>query len=325
MPTEAPDFTPQAHAGHGRRVIVIGASGGGVEALQQVLEGLPADLPAPVCIVLHVHPRSKSLLPEILSAAGRLPASHATDGERMENGHVYIAPPDHHLMIEREHIHVGMGPKENHQRPCINVTFRSAALAYGHDTIGVILTGQLDDGTAGAWDIKRRGGTIIVQRPDEAAFPSMPLSTLREVEADYTLPLGQIGPLLGRLSREDGTNDTRVEEKNTNTGPKVVDLTCPDCRGRIGEVPDGPILQYRCRAGHSYSPRGMLAEHTAAQEKALWAAVVALEEGAVLASKLAAELDPNVREKLLEESRHKQQQAAVIRRLIQEQPVFSLD
>ena len=329
MPTEAPETqaetaTPPPSVHHGSRVIVIGASAGGVEALQQLVHGLPANFGAPVFVVMHVHARSRSFLPDILSAAGPLPALHAKDGARMENGQIYVAPPDHHLMIERDHMHVGMGPKENYQRPSINVTFRSAALAYGHHAIGVVLTGQLDDGTAGSWDIKRRGGTVIVQHPEEALFSSMPLSTLREVEADYTLRIAEIGPLLGELVRENGANETRPKRENPGMQPKVVDLTCPECRGTIWEVPNGPMVQYRCRVGHSYSPRSMLAEHTAAQEKALWAAVVALEEGAVLATKLADQL-PDRREQLLQESRQKQHQATTIRSLIQEQPLFSLD
>jgi two-component system, chemotaxis family, protein-glutamate methylesterase/glutaminase len=325
MANEKANPAPETESEHEPRVIVIGASAGGVEALQQLVYELPADLAAPVFVVLHVHARSKSVLPEILSAAGPLPAVHAVDGSRIENGHIYIAPPDHHLIVEREHMHVGVGPKENYQRPSINVTFRSAALAYGDRVIGVVLTGQLDDGTAGSWDIKRRGGTVIVQHPEDAAFSSMPLSTLREVEADYTLPLTEIGPLLGRLSSENGRGESSTQQENPGMQPKVVDLTCPECRGTIWEVPNGPLVQYRCRVGHSYSPRTMLAEHTAAQEKALWAAVVALEEGAVLANKLAHQLEPHLRDQLLQESRQKQHQAATIRRLIQEQPVFSLD
>jgi two-component system, chemotaxis family, protein-glutamate methylesterase/glutaminase len=324
MPDEG-DAAPRRRDGDGRRVIVVGASAGGVEALQQVAAGLPAGLPAPVFVVLHIHARSRSYLPEILSAAGPLPACHARDGAPIENGNIYIAPPDHHLIVERDHIHVGVGPKENYQRPSVNVTFRSAALAYGERAIGVVLTGQLDDGTAGSWDIKRRGGTVIVQNPEEAAFSSMPLSTLREVEADYTLPLAEIGPLLGRLSSEDGSVESQLQQENPGMQPKVVDLTCPECRGTIWEVPNGPTAQYRCRVGHSYSPRSMLAEHAAAQERTLWAAVVALEEGAVLATKLAERLEPNLRDALRREARERQEQAATVRRLIQEQPVFSLD
>lgn len=326
MPSKkrAADSEPATTNGR-RRVIVIGASAGGLDALREVVAGLPADLASPVFIVLHMQARSKSLLPEILSRAGPLDASHALDGAPFENGHIYIAPPDHHLIIERDHMHVGMGPKENHQRPCINVMFRSAALAYGERVIGVILTGQLDDGTAGSWDIKRRGGTLIVQHPEEAVFPSMPLSALREVEADYTARLAEIGPLLGHLSSDNENRNSGLQQESPGMQPKVVDLTCPECRGTIWEVAKGPITEYRCRVGHSYSPRTMLAEHSAAQEKALWAAVVALEEGAVLASKLASQLEPAAREQLLQESRHRQSQATMIRKLIEEQEVFSLD
>jgi two-component system, chemotaxis family, protein-glutamate methylesterase/glutaminase len=323
MANEVPDPAPVNE--DGRRVIVIGASAGGVEALQQLVRTLPARLASPIFVVMHLYARSKSFLPDILSRAGPLPAMHAVDGAATERGHIYVAPPDRHLIIEREHMHVGWGPKENYQRPCINVTFRSAALAYGNRVIGVILTGQLDDGTAGSWDIKRRGGTIIVQHPDDAAFSSMPLSTLREVEADYTLPLSEIGPLLEQLSSQNGKVESSVQQENPDMQPKVVDLTCPECRGTIWEVPNGAIVQYRCRVGHSFSPRTMLAEHTAAQEKALWAAVVALEEGAVLANRLAHQLEPHLRDQLLQECRQKQHQAATLRRIIQEQPAFRLD
>jgi two-component system, chemotaxis family, protein-glutamate methylesterase/glutaminase len=134
MPDEG-DAAPRRRDGDGRRVIVVGASAGGVEALQQVAAGLPAGLPAPVFVVLHIHARSRSYLPEILSAAGPLPACHALDGAPIENGNIYIAPPDHHLIVERDHIHVGVGPKENYQRPSVKVTFRSAALAYGERAI----------------------------------------------------------------------------------------------------------------------------------------------------------------------------------------------
>jgi two-component system chemotaxis response regulator CheB len=159
-----------------------------------------------VFIVLHLYPRSESLLPEILSRAGALEATHPHDGAPIEHGRVYIAPPDHHLLVERDHVHVEMGPKEQHQRPSINVTFRSAAIAHGDRVIGVVLTGQLDDGTAGLWEIKRRDGVAVVQNPEEAAFPSMPLSAMRDVAVDYTLRLDEIGPLLTRLVHQDSAD-----------------------------------------------------------------------------------------------------------------------
>src|SRR5215813_5531470 len=157
-------------------IIVIGTSAGGVEALQELVGQLPPNLPAAVFAVMHMYPRASSYLPEILSRSGPLPAVHPNDGDQIENTRIYVAPPDHHLVIERDHVHLGTGPKEQQQRPCVNVTFRSAALSYGERVAGVVLTGQMDDGTAGLWEIKRRGGIAIVQNPEQASFPSMPLS-----------------------------------------------------------------------------------------------------------------------------------------------------
>src|SRR6185312_10903740 len=151
-------------------IIVIGASAGGVEAMQQVVSELPAGLSAAVFVVVHLYSHSPSLLPEILARAGYLPSQNATEGAPIETGRIYIAPPDRHLVIERDHMHLSVGPKEQHQRPCINVTLRTAAMAYGDRAIGVILTGQMDDGTAGLWEIKRRGGIAVVQNPEQAHF-----------------------------------------------------------------------------------------------------------------------------------------------------------
>src|SRR5215472_10518435 len=148
-----------------RDIIVIGASAGGVEALQRLVSQLPASLPAAVFAVMHVYYRARSSLPEILTRAGALIAIHPENGTPIEHGRIYVAPPDQHLIVERDHVHLSSGPKEQHQRPCINVTFRSAASAYAERVAGVILTGQMDDGTAGLWEIKRRGGIAIVQNP----------------------------------------------------------------------------------------------------------------------------------------------------------------
>jgi two-component system chemotaxis response regulator CheB len=309
-------------------VIVIGTSAGGVEALQTSVRELPADLPASVFAIMHVAPRSRSILPELLTASGPLRAAHPVDGEAIVPGRIYVAPPDRHLIIEPGHVHLGFGPKEQHQRPSINVSFRSAALAYGDRVAGVILTGQLDDGSAGLWDIKRRGGIAIVQNPEDAAFPSMPLSALREIEVDYTVRLAQVGPLLVRLARQPETE--MVHTGQTNNGreemnPRLTDLTCPECRGTIWEVPRGPNVEYRCRVGHSYSPRSMLAEHFAAQERVMWSAIVAMEEGAALARRLEEHLDPELREALRVEARQRQEQAAAMRRLLNERQAFPVD
>lgn len=199
-------------------VIVVGASAGGVEPLQAMVQRLPTDLPAAVFVTMHVAPRTTSLLPEILNRAGTLVAEHPVDGAPIENGRIYVAPPDHHLVIERDHLHLTCGPKEQHHRPSINVMFRSAALAYGSRVAGVLLSGEMDDGTAGLWEIERRGGVTIAQNPEEASFPSMPLSALREIEIDHVVRMGDIGPLLTRLARE---GEEELTKHSEGEGAKV--------------------------------------------------------------------------------------------------------
>jgi len=305
-------------------IIVIGASAGGVEALKEVVKALPVDLPAAVIIVVHVFPRSRSLLPEILNDVGRLYASHPADGEAIRDGQIYIAPPDHHLVVEKGHLHLSLGPKEQHQRPCINVTFRSAAAAHGESVVGVILTGQLDDGTAGLWDIKRHGGVAVVQTPEEAMFPSMPLSALREVDVDHTLKLAEIGPLLTQLARN-GRDREDVIDKAADMEPELTDLTCPDCRGTIWTIKKGKFREYRCRVGHSFSPKSMLAQHFMAQEKALWSAIVSLEEAASLSRQLMDQLEPELREPLQAEAEERLQQAGKLRSLLLHRKTFVLE
>jgi two-component system chemotaxis response regulator CheB len=306
-----------------RDIVVIGASAGGVEALKKIAQTLPSELAAAVFIVLHVAPRSRSFLPEILTAAGPLSAMHAQDGMPIEKGRIYIAPPDRHMLVGRDHVHLSFAPKENHQRPSINVTFRSAAAAYGARVIGIVLTGHLDDGTAGLWDIKRQGGTTVVQNPEEAPHPSMPLSALRETEIDYVVRLSEMGALVSQLTRR--LYEDKIQAPRAHMTSKVTDITCPDCRGTIWEVRNGPFTEYRCRIGHAYSPRSMLAEHFAVQEKVLWQSIVALEEGADLSTRLAETLSPAVREHLLGEALRARDHAGKLRALLSERATFSLD
>ena len=204
--TIAEDEDRAAHgpraASHTHDIIVAGSSIGGIEALSLLMRGLPADLPAAIFVAQHVAPQSPSHLPGILSRRGPLPASHPRDGEAIQRGHIYVAPPDHHLLLEEGRVRVVRGPRENRFRPAVDALFRSAALAYGARVVGVVLTGALDDGTAGLWEIKRQGGIAVVQDPREAMSASMPESALEYVEVDYCLAVEEIGPLLGRLARE---------------------------------------------------------------------------------------------------------------------------
>ena len=186
-----------------KHIVVVGASAGGIEALRTLVGGLPAEFSAPVCIVMHTAPLSPGVLDNILSRAGRLPASNARMGERLRPGRIYVAPPDCHLLVEPGVLRVTKGPKENRFRPAIDPLFRSAAQVHGPAAIGVILTGNLDDGTAGLWAIKQLGGTAVVQDPQEALFPSMPRSAIEQVRVDHVVPLSDIAPLLVRLTSKE--------------------------------------------------------------------------------------------------------------------------
>jgi two-component system chemotaxis response regulator CheB len=198
-----------------KRIVVIGASAGGIRALRTVLGPLPRGFPAPVAVVVHTSPHSPGILDEILDRAGELPATHARDGEPLRDGHVYIAPPDYHMLVEPGLVRLTRGPRENRFRPAIDPLFRSAAQVYGPGAIGVVLTGDLDDGTAGLTVIKQLGGTAIVQNPADAAYPSMPRSALLHVDVDYVVPLVEIPALLVTLAgptQQDAQRRHRREE-----------------------------------------------------------------------------------------------------------------
>jgi two-component system chemotaxis response regulator CheB len=302
--------------------IAIGASAGGVEAVQQLVPQLGA-LEAAVFLVIHIPARIHNVLPAILSRSGPLPAVEAADAAPIEPGRIYVAPPDLHLEVNRGHIHLSAGPKEQFCRPAINVTFRSVALAHGERAVGVLLSGKLDNGVAGLWEIKRHGGIAIVQNPEEALYPSMPLSALRELDVDYTVRLAELGPLLCRLAVGKGEGKRTSLEKEAME-PRLTDLTCPECRGTIWAVPKGHGTEYRCRVGHTYSPKSMLAAAWSTQENVLYSAMVALEEGASLANRLADKFHPDLREALLQEARNRQAEADAVRRLLAERRTFNI-
>lgn len=231
-----------------RRIVVIGASAGGVEAIRSLLAELPAEFPAPVCIVLHISPESPGAMAQILQRTARLPVSMAVEGCRLQPGHVYLAPPDRHLLVEPSRMKVTKGPREHNFRPAIDPLFRSAAQVFGPGTIGVVLTGNLDDGTAGLWTIKKLGGVAVVQDPADALFPSMPRHALEYVNADHVVPLAQIAPLLAGLTQTPVTPervavpehiDVEVDiakERNPRDAGlerigKPSRYACPDCHG----------------------------------------------------------------------------------------------
>jgi two-component system chemotaxis response regulator CheB len=283
-------------------IIVVGASAGGVEALRILVAALPADLPAALFVVLHIGSH-KSDLPWLLGGLGGLPASHPDNGQRFEAGRIYIAPPDHHMVIERGRISLTRGPRENWARPAIDPLFRSAAAIYGPDVIGVILTGALNDGTAGLYQVAEAGGVTIVQDPDEAINPSMPRSALAHVAVDHCLPLAGIAALLIRLTRakaaegEAAPAETRIfppeeqpqEEEMaaefTQHVPAAV--TCPDCGGALRRRELGSLTQFACHIGHIYTAEVMMAAQFLALERSIESAMRSLGERAELCRQMA--------------------------------------
>ena len=286
-------------------IIAIGASAGGVHALREVVEALPADLPAAVLVVLHLTPYGRSALPAILSRSGALPAVHPEDGEAIRPGKIYIAPPDRHLTVEDSTVRLSRNASENGHRPAIDVLFRTAALSYKRRVAGVVLTGNLDDGTSGLAAIKRCGGVAVVQDPKDADYPGMPQSALANVVVDHVAPLAEIGPLLERLAREPrpaapADCDDQIEKEPDAMGvPRSggvagkgstegvpSGLTCPDCGGALFEKPGEQPVHYRCRTGHAYSPESLMARQSGSLDATLWAALRALEENAALARRM---------------------------------------
>src|SRR5687768_10354604 len=194
-----------------KRVVVIGTSSGGIEALRTIIGALPRDFDAAIAIVMHTAPQSPGVLPDIIRRAGPLDAPAVRSGESLRRGAIYVAPPDHHLLIEPGRIRLTRGPKENRFRPAIDPLFRTAAQVYGPAAIGVILTGNLDDGVAGLWAIKKLGGTAVVQDPADAMFPAMPQNALRHVQVDHCVALADVAPLLARLTAAPVDAEAAVE------------------------------------------------------------------------------------------------------------------
>ncbi|MGI4739715.1 MAG: chemotaxis protein CheB [Janthinobacterium lividum] len=289
-----------------RNIIVIGASTGGFEALKQLVAGLPTTLDAAIFIVWHMSPDMTGVLPQVLNQQNTLPATNAVDYEAIIPGRIYVAPPDKHLLLEQGRVRVTRGPKENRFRPAVDPLFRSAAAIYGPRVIGIVLSGALDDGTAGLWTIKSRGGLAIVQEPMEAQAPSMPESALAAVAVDYCVAMADMAPLLVRLTAETvtETNDVPLEEQRktnremrvaaqqrplepgTLTYGQLTPYACPECHGVLSAIIDGDIMRYRCHTGHAHSADSLLASITEKIEETLWSAIRGVEESISLLNTL---------------------------------------
>lgn len=286
----------------GRRdVIVIGASAGGVETLRELAPLLPRDLPATVLVVLHITPAAFSVLPAILERAGALPARHATDGEVYAPGTIYVAPPDHHLLVHGDTLRLSRGPRVNGHRPAIDPLFASAARWRGHRVVSVVLSGVLDDGSIGTSVVARAGGVTLAQDPATAAHAQMPQNAIELGGASIVAPVPELATHIVRLVNEDtpdpagagpvrpdleGELDVDEDLAAAMRGP-ASGFTCPDCHGALWELKDGGLVRFRCRIGHSFGGETLSAQQSERIEEALWAGYRALEESAALSDKLA--------------------------------------
>lgn len=284
------------------RLVVIGGSAGALEGLRRIVGGLPASFPAPILVCLHLAEGTTSRLPQILDAAGPLPVRHPRHGDRLQPGVVYVATPDRHLLVNDDAVHFSRGPRENRQRPAIDPLFSSAARWHGPNVIGVVLSGSLDDGAAGAAAIAAQDGTVIVQDPGEAQVGAMPLAAARAVRRARVIPVAHVAaeleslvaqapepadqqPELDPLIRWESDNvDSTTTAAPRPTPGKPVALGCPDCHGGMFETAAaGEQAHYVCHVGHSWSPESLASAQRHTSEEALYAAAAKLlEEATVL-------------------------------------------
>ncbi|MEM5446503.1 chemotaxis protein CheB [Paraburkholderia sp. BR10936] len=287
------------------KIVVIAASRDGFSALRTLAAGLPGDLPAAVCVVLHIG-RHKSTLPELMSRSGPLPAAHAADGEVMQAGRIYVAPPDRHLIVEKGRLRLSDGAAENFSRPAADPLFRSAAMAYGSKVVGVVLSGDLDDGSAGLAAIRACGGACLVQDPQECEASSMPAAALRAVDGAATVagiqdmaaaigdavraaPLATLAKERAMKAGSQTEEEARVAargfvspEELDNVGERTA-LTCPECGGTLWQIKNARPRRYRCHTGHAFSEMSLEEGIVSHVERALWTAARSVREHLVYA------------------------------------------
>jgi two-component system chemotaxis response regulator CheB len=285
-----------------RNIIVIGASAGGFEAIKNIVRDLPTDLDASVFIVWHMAADMKGVLPDVLNRIGKLPAANAYDGEPIKRGRIYVAPPDRHMLLEKGQVRITRGPKENRFRPAVDPLFRSAAIVYGFQVIGIILSGALDDGTAGLWAIKQQSGITIVQDPADAEVSSMPEHAVNAMKIDYVVPVNEIGALIRQLVNEqipvhkgpetEPDEQTQMEVliamENKEAGKHVFEYgdlspyTCPECHGVLSALREGNRIRFRCHTGHAFSADSLLAGISENIEESLWSTIRSIQESTFL-------------------------------------------
>lgn len=287
------------------KVVVIGTSAGGLNALKKLIIQLPKDFPLPVLIVRYISPDATgNVVLDELNNLNTVKCQHAKSGNSLKPGNLYLAPSDHHLMIDEDlKMLVTKGAQENRSRPAIDPLFRSAAVAFGPGVIGILLTGYLDDGTSGMKAIKRCGGTCIVQDPDDAEYPDMPRNVLNNVKVDYCLPISEMGGLLYQLIPqkllkripvpEDVLIEAEIAERVLSDLPSVnklgnqVPFNCPGCGGVLWQISKDSDLRFRCHTGHAYTAAYLLAEQTNKIEETMWTALRMFEERKNLLTEIA--------------------------------------
>ena len=320
-------------------LVVIGGSAGSLAGVKTILGSLPHDFPAAILIVVHLALESPGVLDEYLSLAGPLPVSYPLDGDVIQEQHVYLARADCHLLVEDGKMLVQRGPRENRHRPAIDPLFRTAARVYGSRVVGVVLSGVHDDGSAGLYAVKQRGGVAMVQDPEEAMSAEMPGRARAYANPQYVLPIDQIGPTLIKLvkthqdessmpqsNQKTSRGSTKSDKPDQNLKNAYFDegegtpsvFACPECHGVLWEIKENEMVRFRCRVGHSYGPNSLATELSESSEAALWAAMRALEEKAAMQRRMADSMngDQKTIDRLREQSAADDANARLIRDMI---------
>ncbi|RFS17279.1 chemotaxis protein CheB [Emticicia sp. C21] len=322
-----------------QRLIVIGASSGGFEAIKKIVSNLPADFETPIFIVWHISPDVHGILPQVLNRENKIYAAHAYDYEPIKPNRIYVAPPDYHMLIEDGKVRVTHGPKENRFRPAVDPLFRSAAYTCTNRVIGVILSGALDDGTAGLWAVKHYGGMAVVQDPIDAEVSSMPESALREVQVDYCVPVAEMADLLVNLSKEplkkmevmkdeqtrkeiDIAAEAKAMERGILQFDGLTPYTCPECQGVLSRLHNDNIIRYRCHTGHAYSVDALMLAISEKIEDNLYSAIRGIDEIVMLMNHIGdhhAEVNhPKLAAIYFQKAKEADERSQLVRRAVKE-------
>lgn len=285
-----------------RDIVMIGGSAGSGEPLRKIVAGLPKDFSGSIFVTTHIPSTHETYLPNLLGSASHLPVSAAVDGQPIAPGHIYVAAADRHLLLVDSVMRLGLGPRENMSRPSIDPMFRSGALAYGPRSVGVVLSGLMNDGASGLYAIKQACGTAVVQTPLDAAHPDMPRAALEAAEIDHIAPASEIARVLTEVAARDAgpgvpAPDSLIFEVEVAAGARLgsdqlrrfadpAALTCPDCGGVLSEVRSQTPLRYRCQIGHAYTAQELASKNDTVDE-AIRVALRVMEERVELVDRMA--------------------------------------